>query len=138
MKKFLLATAALALFAASASAQMFSDGSAKIMSGSFAGEWCYGSGYDPQTKSTNFKLPSWTEGECDKSKILEIDGTGFYFNHTGYSCSVVSAKYFRDVAPASGKTAYLSNVVAKCQKEGSAAKTMTFEFYRYKGNLEVK
>ena len=137
----LLTTTALALaMLAPAHADVTIDKTTKTMSADFAGEWCYGDGYDAQLKSTNFKLPSWMEEgkDCDKSKILSISKDYFYFNHTGYFCSVVSAKYSHDTAPLSGKTAYMVNVVAKCQKDSSAWKTMTFEFFRYKGNLEVK
>src|SRR5262245_2459876 len=130
-----LAVAALSLaMLAPANAGFTTDKTTKTMSADFAGEWCYGEGYDAQLKSTNFKLPSWLEDgrDCDKSKILSISKDYFYFNHTGYFCSVVSAKYSHETAPLSGKTAYMVNVVAKCQKDSSAEKTMTFEFYRYK------
>jgi len=140
MRKVLLAAIALAALSGSAYAGVTIDQTTKTMSADFAGEWCYGDGYDAQLKSTNFKLPSWIEEgkDCDKSKILSISKDYFYFNHTGYFCSVVSAKYSHDTAPLSGKTAYMVNVVAKCQKDSSAQKTMTFEFFRYKGNLEIK
>ena len=136
MKKFLLAAALLAV-ATSANATIKVDGTSKSMSADFAGEWCYGDGYDAESKSTNFKMPSWAEN-CDKDKILQISKYNLYFGHTGYFCSVVSAKYSHESAEHSARTAYMASVVAKCSKDSLVEKTMTFEFFRYKGNLEVK
>jgi len=110
----------------------------KTMSANFVGDWCFGDGYDAQTKTTNYRLPSWTEdGQCTKSKILSIGSYGFYFNDTDEHCDVVSAGYSSDTAPSG--TGYTAKITANCSPSGAwAPRSKTFVFERYKGNLEVK
>jgi hypothetical protein len=77
MRKLLLAAVAVAAL----TSPVLAANSAKTMSADFAGEWCFGLGYDAQTKDTNYTLPSWTEdGQCDKTKILSIRKYDFVFN----------------------------------------------------------
>jgi hypothetical protein len=106
------------------------------MSADFVGDWCFGDGYDSQTKETNYRLPSWTQDGCDKTKILSIGRYGFTFNYWDLDCGVVSVRYTKDTAPSG--TAFIAKVTAKCLRNAQNPKTKTFEFNRYKGNLYVK
>jgi hypothetical protein len=132
MRNLATALAALAVLSTA------SHAAEKTMSVDFVGDWCFGDGYDAQAKTTNYKLPSWTEdGRCAKDKILSVNKYGFYFNDTDDHCDVVSVRYTKDTAPSG--TGYTAKVTASCSPSGPwAGKTKTFEFYRYKGNLDVK
>jgi hypothetical protein len=112
----------------------------KAMSIEFVGEWCLAAdGYDAKTKTTNYKLPSWTEdGQCARANILRIEPYSFYFSDTDEHCDeVVSARYKSDTAPSG--TAYMAKITVNCSPSGIwTPKLKTFEFERYKGNLYIK
>ena len=133
MKRTLAAIAlACALVAPAAAAE-------KTMSADFTGDWCYGDGYDAQTKETNYRLPSWMPEDmpCDKAKILSIRRYDILFHATDESCEIVNARYTSE----SGHTGtrYTARITAKCSPDGEwKPKPKTFVFYRYKGNLYVK
>jgi hypothetical protein len=140
MKHTILATAAVvgALTSPALAGERAVPAPAKTMSTDFIGDWCFGDGYDAQTKETNYRLPSWaTDGQCDKTKILSVDKYGFLFNYWDLQCDVVSARYTSDTAPSG--TGYTAKVTASCSRSGEWKPVFkTFEFHRYKGNLYVK
>jgi len=133
--KTLLATAAVI---GALTSPVLAGNSAKTMSTDFVGDWCFGDGYDAQTKETNYRLPSWTEdGQCDKTKILSIAKYGFRLEYWDVYRDVVSARHTSNTA--SSGTAYTAKVTASCSRSGNWTPTVkTFEFNRYKGNLYVK
>jgi hypothetical protein len=107
----------------------------KTMSINFVGDWCYAS---QEKNTTSYSLPSWTEdGHC--TKILSIDPYQFYGE--GITCELVNVRNSKDTAPSG--TSYTAIVTARCQPDGTEwnPKTpppiQTFEFSRYKGNLDV-
>jgi hypothetical protein len=103
----------------------------KTMPIQFIGEWCYSS---QENNTTYYKLPSWTEdGRC--TKILSIDEYGFYGE--GRHCEPMNVRLTKDTAPSG--TAFTAMVTARCQPDGpvTAGKVQSFEFNRYKGNLDV-
>jgi hypothetical protein len=97
----------------------------------FVGDWCYAS---LDKKTTNYTLPSWTEGGICK-KILSINPGGFYSE--GWHCEPTRVQQTQDCARSG--CAYVASVTARCQPDGpvtSGARKL-YEFSRYKGNLYV-
>jgi hypothetical protein len=95
----------------------------------FVGDWCR----DDAT-STSYVRPSWTEdGHC--KNILSIDKYGF--NSENKHCQPVKIQVGKDTAPSG--TTYTAKVTARCQPDGpvTADELRTFEFSRYRGNLNV-
>lgn len=103
----------------------------KTMPIMFVGDWCFGS---LENKTTNYTLPSWTEGGLCK-KILSINPWTFYSE--GWHCEPMEVRQKKDCAPSG--CAFIALVVARCQPDGpvTSGTRKLFEFSRYKGNLDV-
>ena len=97
----------------------------------YVGDWCHES---LDRKTTNYQLPSWTEGGICK-KILSINPWTFYAE--GWHCEPTKVREKKDCAPSG--CAFIAVVVARCQPDGTVTrgKRKVFEFSRYKGNLSV-
>jgi hypothetical protein len=122
---FLIAVVALATTADRAGAV---EATMPIM---LVGEWCYAA---LDKKTTNYTLPSWTEGGVCK-KILSISPGGFYSE--GWHCEPIRVQQKQDCAPSG--CAHVAQVTARCQPDGpvKSGTRKLFEFNRYKGNLYV-
>jgi hypothetical protein len=113
----------------------------------FVGEWCFAdtifdgkrdrTGHEVATH--NYRLPSWTDGECKRETILAIRPYDFM---TGdLLCRPTKpVRVVEDRAPSG--TGFASTVVAECYRNGpinpSTAIRHTFEFSRYKGNIYMR
>jgi hypothetical protein len=108
-----------------------------MMTIDFVGDWCFS---DLNNNTASYRLPSWIEGgHC--TKILSIQKWGFYGDGWlyagGWHCEPVKMRLSKDVAPSG--TTYIALITARCQPDGpvGAGVLKTFEFTRYKGNLDV-
>jgi hypothetical protein len=97
----------------------------------FVGDWCYGS---VDNRTTNYTLPSWTEGGLYKN-ILSISPCTFYAEK--WHREPMQVRQRKDCAPSG--CAYVASVIARCQPDGpvTSGTRKLFEFSRYKGNLYV-
>jgi hypothetical protein len=131
--KTLLATAALALaFAApEAAAEKFVP-----MTIDFVGEWCF---ERRDGNETNYQLPSWHDGPCERKDILSVGKWTFNAPDRDLGCYPIAMKTNEDRAPSG--TAYQATITARCYSDGpmtnANSRVLTFFFSRYKGNLYV-
>jgi hypothetical protein len=97
----------------------------------FVGDWCFES---EDGAKTTYALPSWTEGGVC-TKILSV--TVYGFHGQGNNCDPLKISLKKDSAPSG--TSYTAQIRARCQPDGPVTdgKRELFEFYRYKGHLEV-